>query len=83
MATFGQYVSPWLQLVDDARYQRTVDRVARLSPSVIAGCHTPAIHSTHVDAAITAMRLTPDATVAPQPDQSVLDEIQRTLAVAA
>jgi flavorubredoxin len=31
--TFDHYVSPWLTLIDDARFQRTVDRVEALNPS--------------------------------------------------
>jgi flavorubredoxin len=77
LATFGQYISPWLDLVDDRRYQPTVDRIEALGPATIAGCHTPAIHGDRVADAIEVIRRTPTATVRPQPDQSVLDEIQR------
>jgi hypothetical protein len=80
MAMFGQYVSPWLDLVDDARYQRTVDRIEALAPVAIAGCHTPAIRASHVARAVHVTRLTPSLAVPPQPDQAVLDEIQRALA---
>ena len=31
--TFDNYISRWLPLVDDARYQATVDRVAELQPT--------------------------------------------------
>ncbi len=82
--TFDRYVSPWLTLVDDARFQATVDRVAALAPSVMVGCHTPAISGrAKVAAAIEATRRSPSATVAPEPDQAVLDEIQQALLVAA
>jgi len=77
--TFAQYVSPWLGLVDPARFQRTVDRIEALAPRVIAGCHTPAIDHGYVGDAIAATRTAPWATVPPQPDQSVLDAIQRAL----
>jgi flavorubredoxin len=80
IAMFSQYVSPWLDLVDHDRYQATVDRVAALRPSVLAGCHTPVIHGDRVAAAIDVTRRTPTLTVPPQPDQAVLEEIQRTLA---
>jgi flavorubredoxin len=79
MATFNQYVSPWITLTDDARFQATVDRVETLGASVLVGCHTPVIGRSHVDRAITATRRSPSATVAPQPDQAVLDEIQLSL----
>jgi flavorubredoxin len=80
MATFDRYISPWLDLVDEAKFQRSVDRIERLSPTTIAGCHTPAIHGSRVIAALAATRRTLEADVAPQPDQSVLDEIQQALA---
>jgi flavorubredoxin len=75
MHMFGQYVSPWLSLVDDAKFQATVDRVAALRPTAMAGCHTPVIHEHLVPSAIAATRATPSAVVPPQPDQSVLEQI--------
>jgi flavorubredoxin len=69
----SRYVSPWLTLVDERRYQRTVDRIADLRPQVVAGCHTPAIAGGAVADALVATREAPTAAVPPQPDQSVLD----------
>jgi flavorubredoxin len=83
MATFDRYISPWLELVDDARFQRTVDRIELLSPSTIAGCHTPAVGLGWVAAAIASTRRTLSATVPAQPDQTVLEQIQRALEGAA
>lgn len=81
--TFAQYVSPWLELVDDARYQRTVDRIDALRPEVIVGCHSQVIEGDLVAEAIAATREAPRAEVAPQPDQTVLDAIRRSLGEAA
>ncbi len=82
--TFDRYVSPWLTLVDDGRFQATVDRVEALAPSVMVGCHTPAISGRrNVAAAIAATRRSPSATITPEPDQAVLEEIQQALLVAA
>ena len=80
---FDQYVSPWVTMVDEAKFQRTVDRVEALRPTVMAGCHTPAIRGAHVARAIANTRRTPTAVVPPQPDQAVLEEIQRSLLAAA
>ncbi|MCO8126019.1 MBL fold metallo-hydrolase [Acidimicrobiia bacterium EGI L10123] len=80
---FAQYISPWLQVVDDAKFQRTVDRIADLQPQVLAGCHTPMIGRGHVADAIAATRIAPSAVVPPQPDQSVLDAIQSVLPAGA
>ena len=80
MATFDNYVSPWLRLVDDAKYQATVDRVAALDPTVLVGCHTPVVRGADLVArAIEQTRLAPTATFDPEPDQALLDEIQRVL----
>jgi len=83
IATFDNYVAAWLPLVDEDRFQRSVDRIVALAPVTIAGCHTPVIGPDHVAPAIAATRRSPSATVAPQPDQVVLDEIRRILAVDA
>jgi hypothetical protein len=77
--TFDRYVSPWLELVDEARFQATVDRVAALAPTVVAGCHTPAVTGDRVNAAIAATRRSPSAEILPEPDQAVLDQIQAAL----
>jgi hypothetical protein len=42
-AMFNVGNSPWLNLVDPTRFKETVQRVARLQPTVIAGGHTPPI----------------------------------------
>ena len=80
--TFARYVSPWLELVDDYRFQRTVDRIAALAPQTILGCHTPAIDGPFVAAALDATRAAPTAAVPPQPDQSVLDGMLLSTAAA-
>ena len=77
--TFARYVSPWLSLVDGAKFQRTVDRIEALQPNVLAGCHSAAVDGSRVAEAIAATRTAPWATVAPQPDQSVLDAIRGVL----
>jgi hypothetical protein len=81
MATFNQYVSPWITLTDDAKFQATVDRIEALGASSIVGCHTPVIGRRDIDRAIVATRRSPFAEVAPQPDQAVLDHIQMSLMV--
>jgi flavorubredoxin len=83
MAMFNHYVSPWLELVDEAKFQRTVDRVAALNPSTMVGCHTPVIEGEHVARAIAATRAVTSAVVPPQPDQAVLEQIQQALTAGA
>jgi flavorubredoxin len=76
---FAQYLSPWLGLVDDAKFQRSVNRVASLRASTIVGCHTPIVRGRHVEHVIDLTRCAPGAVVPEQPDQAVLEEIQRGL----
>jgi flavorubredoxin len=83
MQMFDQYVSPWVTMVDDAKFQGTVDRVAALAPTAMAGCHTPAIHGEQVAHALAITRTTPIAVVPAQPDQAVLEQIQQSLTIAA
>jgi len=80
---FDQYVSPWVTMVDDTRFQQTVDRVEALNPRVLTGCHTPVVGEAFVTRAMAATRRTPTAVVPPQPGQAVLEEIQRAMLVVA
>ena len=82
-AMFDHYVSPWLAIADEAKFQITVDRIEALRPTTIAGCHTPAIQGSYVDEAIANARRVLSASVPPQPDQAVLEQIQQALTVAA
>jgi flavorubredoxin len=83
MDMFHQYVSPWVTMVDDRRFQQTVDRVAALAPRVIAGCHTPVVGGSLVTRAIAAIRRAPTAVVPLEPGQELLEEIQRSMAAVA
>ena len=76
MATFNRWVSPWIEIADPARFQESVDRVARLDPSMLVGCHSPLIGRSHVGRAIDVMRRSATAEIMPMADQSILDEIQ-------
>ena len=82
IVTFNHYVSPWLALVDDARFQRQVDRVEALAPTAMAGCHTPAVRGARVAEAIATTRRTPSSPFDPEPGQAVLDEMLSALAPA-
>jgi flavorubredoxin len=81
--TFDNYISRWLPLVDDARFQATVSRVEALQPTTIVGCHTPVIGSTKVAKALAATRQSPTAAFEEEPDQLTLEVIQATLAEVA
>ncbi len=83
MDMFNHYISPWLEIVDPAKFEQTVERVAAFGPSVMAGCHTPAIHGDRVARAIEQTRHTPAAIAPPLPDQAALEQIQQALLAGA
>ncbi len=55
----GRLVAPWHELLDDAKYQRYVDRVQQLDISVVAGCHTPVIRGSRIEEAFATTRRLP------------------------
>ena len=79
MPTFNRALSPWIEVADEAKFLKSVDRIAQLGASTIAGCHTPAIGRAHVATAIEATRQSLHAETVPLPDQAMLDQIQLTL----
>jgi len=83
MSQFDNYISPWLRLVDDVRFQATVDRVQELQPTTLVGCHTPMVGTAWVADAIANTRQAPVATFDPEPDQATLEVIQATILAEA
>lgn len=79
MPTFNRALSPWIEVADEAKFLRSVDRIAQLGASTIAACHTPVIGRAHVATAIEATRRSLHAETVPLPDQTLLDQIQLTL----
>jgi flavorubredoxin len=82
LAMFQTYNSPWVSLLDPARYAAEVDRFAALGVRAIATCHSPSITEPYVDKAVQMLRDVPAATVPPQPGQPVLDQIVASLLAA-
>ena len=82
MAMFHQYISPWFAMLDDAKYQRSVDRIESLGVTTIAGCHAPTVRGGLVRQAFEGIREFPKAEVPPLPGQEVLDEILAQAAAA-
>ena len=74
MFAFGA-VSPWLTMLDHAKYGRYVDTVQRLDIKTIAACHSPVIEGEFIRQAFDVVRAFPNVEPPPLPDQSILDEI--------
>lgn len=72
---FQTWNSPWIELVDDAKFHAACRRIERLGITTIATCHGPAITGPSLDRAHRMLRELPEHSVPPQPGQPVLDEI--------
>ena len=82
-ATFHVWNSPWVTLLDEARYGGEVARLEALDIRAVASCHGPAIDAGLVPTALSMLRDLPRiAEVPPQPGQPVLDEIIAALVAA-
>jgi flavorubredoxin len=66
-------VTPWLEWIDEARWQSHVDEVQSLGAQVIASAHSPAIYGDMVADAFNLLRQVPTAAPAPLPGQADLD----------
>jgi hypothetical protein len=76
MVMFGLHaLSPWLSMVDNARFAATVDRVQRLDSSTIVAAHSPTITGDRIDEVLALTRRLPGAEAPPAPDQIVLEHI--------
>ncbi len=78
---FGQYlfalgaVSPWLTMLDTAKYAAYVDRVQTLDIKTIAACHTPVIEGPFIERAFNRVRELPTLDPPDLPNQAVLEQI--------
>ena len=68
-------VSPWLSMVDEAKYGRYVDGIQGLDITTIASCHSPVIEGPFIERAFARIRELPSLPPLDIPDQSVLDQI--------
>ena len=68
-------VSPWLTMLDPAKYDTSVDRVQSLDLTSIASCHSPVIEGPFIERAFSRMRELPHLDLPALPDQSILDQI--------
>jgi flavorubredoxin len=72
--SFGA-VSPWLSLVDEAKYAAHVDRVQSLDIKTVACCHSPVLEGQLIDRAFEITRRFPTLPAPDLPNQSVLDQV--------
>jgi flavorubredoxin len=77
------WVSPWISMVDDAKYQAEVTRLAALGITTWVQTHGPVYEGAHIHRAIQLLRAVPTAGEAPQPGQADLDAIVAATLIAA
>lgn len=77
---FQTWNSPWVSMVDPARFHAACAAVERLGVTTIATCHSPTIGASQVERAFELLRAVPSAEILPQPDQLALDQIVAELA---
>ncbi len=72
---FQSAVAPWHTMVDQAKFNKAVDRVAELDLSAIVGAHGPVTSGTGIAKAIDLMRQLPSQDGVKLPGQEMLDQI--------
>jgi flavorubredoxin len=72
---FGQMVSPWTAMLDDAKYQAAVDAVVALGATTVAGGHTPALRGDRLVEAFDLVRRLPSLSEVEWLGQADLDAI--------
>jgi flavorubredoxin len=70
---FAQLVSPWVELTDGAKFAATVDDIARLDITTVAGGHLAPLHGSRLQEAIRLIRDLPAVPLIPVPGQADLD----------
>lgn len=79
---FSLLLSPWLGIVAPAPFDRWVDRVADLRPTVIVGAHRPMMSGDAIDTALARLRRLPGSEQPVCPGQPALDEVIALLAAS-
>ena len=71
---FNRLNHPWFELVDPAKFEKSLEAIRRLEPEVIASCHAPMARG-RTAAHLEAMSKIPSMDPLQLPDQAALDSI--------
>ncbi len=71
---FNRLNHPWFELVDPVKFNKNLEMIRRLDPTVIASCHSPMARG-RTAAHLEAMSKIPSMDPISLPDQAVLDSI--------
>jgi flavorubredoxin len=68
-------VSPWMAMVDHAKWGASIDRVQSLDIRTLAACHTPVLEGPLIGKALDLVRALPNQDPPQLPDHGVLQQI--------
>jgi hypothetical protein len=68
-------VSPWVAMTDPAKFAATVDEIAHLQPTVVAGGHMALLRGDRLQESLALLRELPTIPMAPLPGQADLDAL--------
>jgi flavorubredoxin len=71
----ASFVSPWHTMLDEAKYNKAIDRVAELQLNAICAAHTPVLNGPRINGAFDLLRKLPSQPLAPLPGQAELEAI--------
>ena len=72
---FNRLSHPWFGLLDQNKFEETIERVRRLQPKAIASCHSPLAQGSQVETHLKAMASLPAQGPLDSPDQAALEGI--------
>ncbi|PZC46860.1 MAG: Flavorubredoxin [Chloroflexi bacterium] len=72
---FNRLNHPWFHLVDQGKFEESIERVRRLQPTAIGSCHSPLATGTQVETHLKALAALPAQGALDLPDQAALEGI--------
>jgi flavorubredoxin len=76
-------LSPWHTMMDEAKFNKAVDRIAELNLNAIAAAHTPIVSGNRITEALDLLRQLPSRPEAQLPGQADLEQMIARMAPSA
>jgi flavorubredoxin len=80
---FHSFISPWHEMLDQAKYNRYIDRIAELDLRAVVGGHSPIVTGERLKQGFELLRKLPSTPAVPYPAQADLDAILKSMGIAA
>lgn len=72
---FNRLNHPWFELVDQSKFEASIEAIRRLQPKALASCHSPLAQGAQVETHLKAMASLPAQGPLDLPDQAALEGI--------